>query len=810
VAAGATEVFAGTWTTGAPWAAVSFQRSFYIPPGMNLEIHWKDSNTTTIAGAWVAHNAPSRLYGWGWSNNSWADAMASSVSSGNQRNNIRIYTMLAFNPYLGNNLSLMSMSSPVDDGSVCERDYSPTRINVVNVGADTWDFSVNNVDIAYEITIPTGIIYTGIVPVRSGSLASENTRIVELMPQLPTLYAGSYVIKAWLMNAPDSVRLDDTITYTYHSKRTSVPLDEYFTNPVLSTEFSTTPLLGMDTWTPYQPVPPDHVQPLTSTGVLRYAGTAGSMSVFGTRQLELAGAINPRLDFWYYHDATAPVDDDSYTEVIVVTDNVPHVEMALLRRNGNGWTKYSVDLSPYTKARCALIEFQSMNGNRTGVSEQFIDRIFITSDIDIEVSSITVSPEITASSVCNLNNKTVSVVIRSTMNQVIDFSQHPTNLRVEIPGMSPIIYPLTSGTILGYRTITIPIASNVSIPKGTHTLRAYLTPPIDNLNMNDTAKLFLDIRPDLTIMASPLSADPDCQPNGSTAKQDVTVKNTGNMNIQGITVELRIPQVLLVLQETIQTNLAPGESAIVTFNYEVPGMLDYEVRIAAYMNCDKTLVSDTVFFQECVEINDLAVINAIVHQGEAYEIDIMNTSNDIEVILQNVSRYVDYSNVNIYAQVEGHIATTLADVVPIVNFSDTTLFRFKEKYLVPNRKGDYFIKVFIESVDNIPSNDTLLITRTAGQKTGISSAVANMFSLGQNIPNPAKNSTMIEYSIPEQGEVIFNVHSISGQLLYTQAIQSEFGKHFIELNISDFAAGIYIYSVEYKGQKLVKRMSVKN
>ncbi|MDR1458746.1 MAG: T9SS type A sorting domain-containing protein, partial [Bacteroidales bacterium] len=72
----------------------------------------------------------------------------------------------------------------------------------------------------------------------------------------------------------------------------------------------------------------------------------------------------------------------------------------------------------------------------------------------------------------------------------------------------------------------------------------------------------------------------------------------------------------------------------------------------------------------------------------------------------------------------------------------------------------------------------------------------------------ATNSTRIDYSIPESGEVIFHVQSVTGQLLYSQTIEAAGGKRTLELNTSTFAAGIYFYSIEYKGQRLVKRMSI--
>jgi hypothetical protein len=112
------------------------------------------------------------------------------------------------------------------------------------------------------------------------------------------------------------------------------------------------------------------------------------------------------------------------------------------------------------------------------------------------------------------------------------------------------------------------------------------------------------------------------------------------------------------------------------------------------------------------------------------------------------------------------------------------------------------------SFDNYSKNDTLIIKRET-TSVGINTIKeTNAFILGQNIPNPANNSTLINYSVPEAGEVTFHVHSISGQLLYSKTIEAKRGNQSIELNTSTLAAGIYFYSIEYKGQRIVKRMSV--
>jgi hypothetical protein len=132
---------------------------------------------------------------------------------------------------------------------------------------------------------------------------------------------------------------------------------------------------------------------------------------------------------------------------------------------------------------------------------------------------------------------------------------------------------------------------------------------------------------------------------------------------------------------------------------------------------------------------------------------------------------------------------------------------FAEPYTVPN-DSVYYLTVYTDSYDNYLSNDTATIKRYTN--VGILSiGENNMFMLGQNIPNPANENTLINYSVPKAGEVLFHVHSIRGQLLYSKTIEAQRGNQSIELNTSTLAAGVYFYSMEYKGQRIVKRMSVR-
>jgi hypothetical protein len=121
----------------------------------------------------------------------------------------------------------------------------------------------------------------------------------------------------------------------------------------------------------------------------------------------------------------------------------------------------------------------------------------------------------------------------------------------------------------------------------------------------------------------------------------------------------------------------------------------------------------------------------------------------------------------------GQTLNTLSGVIPEINTLETVSFTFTEKYVVPNSLT-YSIRIYLSSGDSYPENDTLFVARQTDFSEpgepgdGISLREAKAFTLAQNIPNPAENITRIDYNIPEAGEVVFNLHSVSGQLLYSK------------------------------------------
>jgi hypothetical protein len=721
------------------------------------------------------------------------------------------YIQSSSKPYQGNNLTLSAFLSPVNaSDNLCAPDYAPVTAILSNFGENDYDLSQDSIVLRLEITDPYQTKYSETISMNTGIFESERSDIIVLMPALPIMYAGQYDIKAWLESPIDNISYDDTITYLYTSGRIGLPLDDNFSNGVLSSYFISDTVIGSDVWMPYTN-PSSSVQPDFGTGMLRYVGQRGSVARLTTRQIELSGVVNPKLEFWYYHDTTASDLDKSYTDVNIIENGQSTHVLTLFRKDTpHGWEQYTIPLGSYTNSECVIIEFVSTN--RFGVqSAQYIDRIFITSEPDLAVSEIIISPEV---SVCDLENKTLSVVLDVMTRQAIDFSTTPIDLVVETPN-STYTVPL-QGVMIGKASETISITSNYDFGKGLHNIKAYLKTPVGSDPLNDTATRVIDIDPDLSVTVNSLTGGNFCFKAGTSVQQEIVLRNTGNMDLSGIELVLYMQgdNSTETVYESQTINIAAGDTVLYTFteSYTVPEEARYQVQVTANLGCNPTLVSNSHATNECADMHNLSIVS--VNNPPRDSIGIRGSTDSITVSIKNIDDLNSFDNVSIIAVIESEQGQTLFSrlgTIPTVSPSSSIPFTFPESYTVPN-DSVYYIKVYLNKVDIYPEDDTLRVPRNTrkGGDNNIVTEKNSTFTLAQNIPNPASHSTRIDYSLSEAGEVIFHVHSISGQLLYSQTIEASRGTNSIELNTSTFAAGVYVYSMEYKGQRLVRQLIISN
>ena len=77
--------------------------------------------------------------------------------------------------------------------------------------------------------------------------------------------------------------------------------------------------------------------------------------------------------------------------------------------------------------------------------------------------------------------------------------------------------------------------------------------------------------------------------------------------------------------------------------------------------------------------------------------------------------------------------------------------------------------------------------------------VPDEFALGQNYPNPFNPATTIEYSLPQNSDVNFEIYNILGQMIYSQvSINQSAGRHSIVWQGNNnqgqqISSGVYIY-----------------
>ncbi|MCX6267372.1 MAG: T9SS type A sorting domain-containing protein [Bacteroidetes bacterium] len=81
------------------------------------------------------------------------------------------------------------------------------------------------------------------------------------------------------------------------------------------------------------------------------------------------------------------------------------------------------------------------------------------------------------------------------------------------------------------------------------------------------------------------------------------------------------------------------------------------------------------------------------------------------------------------------------------------------------------------------------------------------FDLGQNYPNPFKNSTSIRYNLPEDGFVTLKIFNVVGSEVATVVNSNQqSGSHTINLNAKDLSCGMYYYQLMFNDQVKTNKM----
>lgn len=101
--------------------------------------------------------------------------------------------------------------------------------------------------------------------------------------------------------------------------------------------------------------------------------------------------------------------------------------------------------------------------------------------------------------------------------------------------------------------------------------------------------------------------------------------------------------------------------------------------------------------------------------------------------------------------------------------------------------------------------------QNAGQcNTSVEESMSNnSFDVAQNFPNPFNGESQIAFSVPQSGKVTFRVTNLVGKTIKETNMNANGGTNYINISSSEFAAGVYMYSITFDGKTVTKRMIIK-
>ena len=97
---------------------------------------------------------------------------------------------------------------------------------------------------------------------------------------------------------------------------------------------------------------------------------------------------------------------------------------------------------------------------------------------------------------------------------------------------------------------------------------------------------------------------------------------------------------------------------------------------------------------------------------------------------------------------------------------------------------------------------------TIAAAAGIETNAAYSFQVMQNSPNPVTNNTVIKYTAPVDGKAKMSVYNITGQKIADKEILTQRGENNYDFDATTLENGIYLYAIEFNGQKQIRRMVV--
>jgi len=308
----------------------------------------------------------------------------------------------------------------------------------------------------------------------------------------------------------------------------------------------------------------------------------------------------------------------------------------------------------------------------------------------------------------------------------------------------------------------------------------------------------LQAQQSIAVNISPLT-DTNCVAQWSHVTQRVWVKNTCGETVSEIAIIIDVFDInrtySSIYHNIIQTIL-PNDSEYVDIQYYVPIDSFYYVNAKAYMISDSALVNDTDSIQECTGLDDLRLEPMEMEQIWDYEVDL---SKNFQVKIWNTSPHITYTDVIIWAVITDKHGKTLqntSDTIPKIDSLSNVSHIFT--YTVPDELS-FYIRTFLESKDNYPQNDTVLISCYII----ISPSIKNIATIQNNIYYNSINQEIVIDEVLQNQSLTLVLYDMLGKMIISK---TDVGN---TVSIANLPNGVYVYRLLENKQVISKGKVVK-